>query len=156
MSKVLVYEKSFLISGAILLVLCLGALVYSTVAMGIHLPGRGGVIDPARLDTTPPFDRPGVHQTGPNAYEVVVRAYAFGYDPAEIRVPAGAEITFIGSSRDVIHGFNIEGTRINMMLIPGQVSRNVYTFREPGEHLLICHEYCGVGHHFMHGKIIAE
>jgi len=156
MSKVLVYEKSFLRLGIVLLILCLGALLYANIAMGIHLPGRGGLIDPEHLEETPPFNEPGVHQTGPNQYDVVVRAYAFLFVPAEIRLPVGAEVTFIATSRDVIHGFNVEGTRINMMLIPGQISRNTYTFTEPGEHLLICHEYCGIGHHLMHGKIIVE
>ena len=42
------------------------------------------------------------------------------------------------------------------MLIPGQVTRTVYTFREPGEYLLLCHEYCGLGHHVMSGKVIVE
>ena len=42
------------------------------------------------------------------------------------------------------------------MLIPGQVSRATYTFREPGEHLLVCHEYCGAGHHLMFGKVTVE
>ncbi|HUF70564.1 MAG TPA: hypothetical protein VMM79_18085 [Longimicrobiales bacterium] len=43
-----------------------------------------------------------------------------------------------------------------MMLIPGQVSRNTYTFDEPGEHLIICHEYCGIAHHAMFGRVIVE
>ena len=60
------------------------------------------------------------------------------------------------TSIDVVHGFQIEGTRVNMMLLPGQISRLEYTFAEPGEHLLICHEYCGIGHHAMYGKVIVE
>jgi cytochrome c oxidase subunit 2 len=71
-------------------------------------------------------------------------------------VPAGAQIDFVATSADVIHGFQIEGTRVNMMLIPGQIARATYTFAEPGEHLLICHEYCGSGHHTMAGRIIVE
>ena len=31
-----------------------------------------------------------------------------------------------------------------------------YRFDEPGEYLLICHEYCGLGHHMMYGRIIVE
>ena len=42
------------------------------------------------------------------------------------------------------------------MLIPGQVSQNTYTFEQPGEHRLICHEYCGIGHHLTYGRIIVE
>ncbi|HET8624485.1 MAG TPA: cytochrome c oxidase subunit II, partial [Gemmatimonadales bacterium] len=89
-------------------------------------------------------------------YEVVVVAQAWAFNPAEIRVPAQAEVTFIATTIDIIHGFYVAGTRVNMMLIPGQLSRNSYRFKEPGEHLLICHEYCGLGHHAMYGKVIVE
>ena len=80
----------------------------------------------------------------------------FIFRPNEIRVPAGADLTFTATTIDVMHGLNIEGTRVNMMLIPGQISRNTYRFDEPGEYLIICHEYCGAGHHTMSGKIIVE
>ena len=150
------YEKAFLAVGAGVLVVCGAALIYSTLVMGIHLPGRSGEIDPREVFSTPPFDQIGVRQTGPNAYEAVIIAQAWAFLPPEIRVPAGADVTFTLTTLDIIHGFNIEGTRVNMMLIPGQISRNTYRFREPGEHLIICHEYCGIGHHTMAGKIIVE
>ena len=76
--------------------------------------------------------------------------------PAEIRIPRDTEVTFTATSVDVIHGLEIERTRVNMMLIPGQIGKITHTFREPGEYLLICHEYCGAGHHTMSGKVIVE
>ncbi len=154
--KVHTYERAFMTLGGVLLVLCMAALVYATVAMGIHLPGRAGEIEPGKVFTTPPFDNPGVHQTGPNQYDVVIIGQAWRFHPMEIRVPVGAELNFIATTFDVIHGFHIEGTRVNMMLIPGQISRLTYRFRKPGEYLIICHEYCGAGHHNMYGKIIVE
>ena len=154
--KVHSYEKAFLGVGAVLLVGCLGALLYASTMAGAHLPGHHDRIDPAAVFQTPPFDQPGVRQTGPDRYEAVVIGQAFGFIPAEIRVPRGATVTFLSTSRDVLHGFHIERTRVNVMLIPGQVSRVDHRFDEPGEHLLICHEYCGVGHHTMHGRVIVE
>jgi cytochrome c oxidase subunit 2 len=154
--KVHTYEKAFLVVGIGVLAACMLALGYATLAHGIHLPGHGGRLDPRRTYQTPPFDRPGVRQTGPNSYEAVVIGQAWIFLPAEIRVPAGAEVTFIATSVDALHGFQVEGTRLNMMLIPGQISRATYTFDEPGERLLICHEYCGLGHHTMAGKVIVE
>ena len=154
--KIHVYEKAFLSVGIGVLVACAAALVYATVVHGLHLPGDTGRVDPAALQTTAPFDRPGVYQRGPDEYEVVAIGRAWSFQPAEIRVPAGAQLTFTATAADVVHGFNIEGTRLNMMLIPGQISRNSYRFREPGEYLLICHEYCGLGHHLMYGRIIVE
>jgi cytochrome c oxidase subunit II len=154
-AKVIIFEKAFLTVGLVLLVLCLVALFYTSIAMGIALPGRAGTIDPAAVRQTPPFDNPGVRQVGPNRYEVVIVGFAWGFEPRTIRVPVGAELDFISTSTDVLHGIHIEGTRLNMMLIPGQISRNTYTFREPGEHLMLCHEFCGLAHHAMFGRVEA-
>jgi len=154
--KVHTYEKAFLIAGGVVLLLCGSALAYATFGMNMRLPGRVAQIDPAKVWETPPFNTPGVHKTGDNQYEVVIVAMAWAFMPAEIRVPRNAEITFTATSVDVIHGFEIARTRVNMMLIPGQVGRLTHVFREPGEYLLICHEYCGMGHHTMSGKVIVE
>jgi cytochrome c oxidase subunit II len=154
--KVHSYEKGFLWAGALMLVGFMLALAYASTAMGIRLPGRAGTVDPQQVRVTPPFDDPGVRQVGPDEYEVVVIGQVWSFVPAEIRVPAGAHVTFIATSPDVLHGFHIEGTRLNMMLVPGQISRNSYTFAEPGEYLIICHEYCGIAHHTMYGKVIVE
>lgn len=154
--KIETYEKAFLALGAVLLVACLIALLYASVALGINLPGRAGEIDPLQVRNTPPFDQPGVRQVGPNTYEVVMYGQAWAFTPAEVRVPVGADVIFTATSVDVLHGLNVEGTRLNMMLIPGQISRNTYRFEEPGEYLLICHEYCGIQHHTMFGKVIVE
>jgi cytochrome c oxidase subunit 2 len=154
--RVHMYEKAFLAVGALLLVACLAALLYASTARGIHLPGHAGRIDPQAVAETPPFDDPGVHQTGPNSYDAVIIGRAWQFVPAEIRVPVGAEITFISTSVDILHGIHVAGTRVNVMLIPGQISRVTYTFRAAGEYLLICHEFCGLGHHTMGGKVIVE
>lgn len=149
-------EKAFLIAGAIMLVVFGLTLVASSVLMGIHLPGRERLIDPAQVRGIAPFDEPGVTQTGDNQYQVSMIAQAWAFQPAEVRVPAGAEVTFMVTSVDVIHGLHVERTRINIMLIPGQVGRVTYTFDEPGEYLMVCHEFCGAGHHIMAGKVIVE
>jgi cytochrome c oxidase subunit 2 len=154
--KVEKYEKAFLWLGGLMLIVFMIALTISSVAMGIHLPGRGGEIDPATAATTPPFDEPGVREIGPGQYEVVLIGQAWFFNPAEIRVPVGSEVTFVATTVDVIHGIAVEGTRVNMMLIPGQVARNTYRFNRRGEFNLVCHEYCGAGHHLMSGKVIVE
>ena len=150
------YEKAFLGVGAVMLVVFLVALAFTSVAMGVQLPGRAGEIDPADVRSIPPFDEPGVRRVGVGRYEVVIVAQAWAFQPSEIRIPAGSEVTFISTTVDVLHGIHVDGTRVNMMLIPGQVSRNTYFFEEPGEHLLICHEFCGAGHHIMSGRVVVE
>ena len=150
------FEGAVATVSGVLLLACLVALLYATTAHDLHLPGHVATLDPARLQETAPFDQPGVRQTGPNSYEVVLVGRIWFFQPNEIRLPLGAEVTFVATSADVIHGMMIPNTRVNAMLIPGQVTRTRYTFRHPGEYLLICHEYCGIGHHTMAGKVIVE
>jgi cytochrome c oxidase subunit 2 len=150
------YERGFLALSGVLLVACLAALLYAATARGIHLVGHAEIIDPARVSVTPPFDRPGVREVAPGRYEAVVIGRTWLFEPAEIRVPAGAQVTFIATSADVIHGLYVERTRLNLMLIPGHVTRFDYAFRAAGEYLLVCHEYCGVGHHLMSGRVVVE
>ena len=108
------------------------------------------------LDATPPFDAPGLYQVGENQYQAVIVAQAFVFTPSEITVPAGAEVTFLVASKDVVHGFMIPRTTVNAMVIPGQVTEVTYSFDETGEHQIICHEFCGIGHHQMYGKVVVE
>ena len=150
------YERAFLVVGALMLVVFMGALAYASLSMGIELPGRSGLIDPAAVAETPPFDEPGVWRGADGTYEVVLIARAWGFEPSEVRVPAGSEVTIYATATDVIHGLQVEASRVNMMLIPGQISRNHYTFDTPGEYRMLCHEYCGIGHHVMAGKFIVE
>lgn len=154
--KIETYERAFLTVGAILLVACMGALVYASVGMGLHLPGRAGEINPEDLAATPPFDQPGVRQTGPNAYEIVMVGQVWAFVPGEVHVPAGADVTITATTADVLHGLHVDGTTVNLMLIPGQISKITYRFTEPGAYAIICHEYCGVGHHTMYGMIHVE
>lgn len=149
-------EKAFLILSGGLLGAFLLALLYATVGHDIQLPGNAGTIIPSEVRQTPPFDNPGLREIEPGRYEAVMLGIAWVFQPNEIRIPAGSEVTFILTSTDVIHGFNIEGTTVNGMLIPGQITRITHTFRTPGEHLIICHEYCGIQHHTMYGRVIVE
>jgi cytochrome c oxidase subunit 2 len=98
----------------------------------------------------------GVRQTGPNQYEAVILAFVGGYRPDEIRIPAGAEVTFRVKSEDLVHGFSIAGTSIQMELPPNEDAVARHTFSEPGEFTFQCHVYCGGGHETMHGRIIVE
>ncbi len=146
-----------------MLVLFLGALGYSTLALGVHLPSHNERVY-CRVDQklrkvllkTPPFDHIGVREIAPGKYEAVVIAQIWLFTPDEIDLPVGAEVKFVATSADVIHGFFIPGTRVNMMLVPGQVSEFDYRFTKPGEYLLICHEYCGRLHHTMAGKVVVK
>lgn len=93
-------------------------------------------------------------QVEPNG-AVTVRAIGqqYTFSPPCIVVPAGTPVTIRATSADVVHGFLIGGTNINLMLVPGFVSVAQATFDTPGDHVMPCHEFCGVGHQGMWGKV---
>jgi cytochrome c oxidase subunit 2 len=78
------------------------------------------------------------------------------YAPNEIRVPAGSTVTFVATSKDVVHGLFIPAAHVNAMLLPGQITRVSARFDRPGEYPLLCHEYCGIAHHTMWARVIVE
>jgi cytochrome c oxidase subunit II len=123
---------------------------------GIHLAGEVGRIDPAKVAEHPMFKEPGVVEIAPGRYEVRLTAQIWSYAPNEIRVPAGSTVHFWATSKDVIHGLLVPRHNINVMVLPGQIAHAVARFDTPGEYPIICHEYCGIAHHTMSGKIIVE
>jgi cytochrome c oxidase subunit 2 len=80
----------------------------------------------------------------------------FAFAPNEVRVPAGRPIRFRLTSADVTHGFMIAGTNANTMVVPGYISQFTTVFPRAGDYLIVCHEFCGNGHHAMSGRIIVE
>jgi cytochrome c oxidase subunit 2 len=154
--KVDFYEKLFLWLTAVTLVLFLGAIGTALFALRIDVPAPSGRVDPARLDQTPPFDSLGLKQEGNGHYKLVMVAQIWSFVPNEVHIPAGSTLEIDATSRDVIHGLHVLRTDINIMVIPGEVAHVVHTFREPGEYLMVCHEYCGIGHQGMYGKIIVD
>jgi len=70
-----------------------------------------------------------------------------------LTVPIGSKVTFYVTSADVVHGFFVPGTDLNMMAIPGWVNQETHVFRKAGDYLVICHEYCGIDHQDMFAKI---
>jgi cytochrome c oxidase subunit 2 len=158
--KVHLFERFFLVIAAILTVLGVVAIGLSYWTMGIHLPGPVARLDPATTMQTAPFDKPGLFQVGPDQYEAVLVSQLWQWSPYPpgdgFTVPAGSTVTFRVASTNVIHGFMIRNTNVNVMVIPGEISQATYTFREPGEYLVICDEYCGLGHHQMFSKVTVE
>ncbi len=152
--KIDYYEKVFLILGVVMLLSGLGAILISVFGAGAMVPTPAGRVAPEDVRQTPPFDNPGVREISPGKYEAVIVAQIWTFTPNEIRVPEGSEVTFRVASTDVVHGFLIENTQVNAMIIPGQITEVTQTFDESGEYLLICHEYCGIGHHTMWGRVV--
>lgn len=151
-------EKIWLTFGITMLFVFLLVLGISAFAMGMDTPNSYDhhSFDPTKVNETPPFDQPGLIQTGDLQYEAVIIGYGFGYNPDEIEVPVGSTVVFKVTSSDVVHGFEIPGTNVNLMMIPGEVNQVSHTFKKPGEYLILCNEYCGVGHQMMASKLIVR
>jgi len=145
-----------------------------TLAAGVFLSSFGlfacggdesprGAGDPADATSLPGEvsveedpNAPGVREVAPGRYEAVLLAFNTGFVPTEVRVPAGAEVTFRLIAQDDPHGFHVEGTEIRVDLLPGTVREVTHTFEEAGDYPFLCDVYCGGGHDFMRGRVIVE
>lgn len=148
------YEKIILGLTILGLIVGAGAIVVSVLEAGIHLPTVEGRIDPAEVRQTAPFDAPGVHDNGDGTYQAVIVAQTWLWEPDTIEVPVGSEVEFVITSLDVIHGFHVWDTALNAMVIPGQITKVTQRFDTAGEFGIVCHEYCGIGHHDMFGRVV--
>ncbi|MDY6780668.1 MAG: cytochrome c oxidase subunit II [Halobacteria archaeon] len=150
------YEKIWLAASFVLILALIATVTYGTVAVGVKMIDKSGTIKPSQVSEHPKFGDPGVRKTGKNTYDVYVVARRFAFQPGTnqpIRLPEGSKVTFHVTSPDVIHGFEVVGTNVNTMVIPGQVSVVTAYFNETDTYGLVCNEYCGSGHHYMAGKI---
>jgi len=77
----------------------------------------------------------------------------YSFSPPCILVPDKTPVKLRGTSADVIHGFIIAGTNVNVMLEPGYISSFHATFKKPGDHVMPCHEFCSVGHAGMWARV---
>ena len=150
------YEKWWLVSGTGSLIIFLIILGISAFHSGHTPPSAKAFVDPEQVDQVAPFTEPGLKKVEGKEWDyelVVVGSAFFYYSGDEINIPLDSRVKIIATTKDVVHGFQVAGTNINMMLEPGFISEYVTTFDKAGEYLVLCNEYCGVGHHTMTTKI---
>ena len=144
---------------ATLSIVIVGLLVGMATFIGIHqatMPqGHVETADPTTLHLSGEFIESNLGSAVEPDGSVTVRAIGQQYSflPDCLLVPTDTPITFRATSPDVIHGFLIVGTNINTMLVPGYVSNIAARFSKPGEHLMPCQEFCGVGHEGMWARV---
>ncbi|MDQ0158269.1 cytochrome c oxidase subunit 2 [Alkalibacillus salilacus] len=147
------YEKIWLTVSSVLIIGFTLIVGYQAFAMDLGPPSDMETIDPQKVDSTAPFDEPGITQIGDKEYEVVMTLQAFSFTPRDLEFPEGSTVHFIMTSKDVVHGMQIAGTNFNAMITPGHVTRMTQTFDEAGDFLVICNEFCGTGHEMMSTEI---
>mgnify|MGYP001147850443 CR=1 FL=1 len=144
---------------AVVVVSIIAVLVAVVIFTGLHWammpPSRVEVIDPTTLHVHGEFVESNlgsaVEPDGSVTVRVIGQQYSF--TPQCIVVPANTPLIFRATSADVVHGMMIVGTNINSMLEPGYVSTFKTKFDKPGNHLMPCHEFCGVGHEAMWANV---
>ena len=150
------YEKFWMWGAGLIIVVFLVSIGATTFGAAIQPPSNVETIDPRTVMTDPRFSEPGVTINADGSATVRMISLMFGFVPGEIRVPRGVPVTFRITSPDVIHGFQIVQTNGNSMVVPGYVTQFTIRFDEAGEYLIVCNEYCGLGHHAMFAKMFVE
>jgi cytochrome c oxidase subunit 2 len=144
---------------ATLSIVIVGLLVGMATYIGIHqatMPqGHVETADPKTLHLSGEFVESNLGSSVEADGSVTVRAIGqqYSFTPQCIVVPSETPIRFRATSADVVHGLLIEGTNINTMLVPGYVSELPIRFKTPGDHVMPCQEFCGIGHQGMWGKV---
>lgn len=137
-------EKRVLVSALLFAASMMALLGFAAVRLGISVPGC--------VTNVKPFKDGQLLMTAPGRYEAHVVAKMFSFKPA-IKVPRGAVVDFYLTSADVVHGFYIDGTDVNLTAIPDTVNYAQTHFDRPGKYAVLCHEFCGLGHQDMAGVI---
>ena len=131
--------------------------VFLGLSIGFTMTHQGRLpmtpkIDPVKtILSDAMFQHPGVTRIGPNHYRAVIVARQFAFDPAKLEVPVGARVDFYITSADVVHGFELPDSDVNVEVFPGYVAHVHAKFRKTGRFLTVCNQYCGIGHQNMLG-----
>jgi cytochrome c oxidase subunit II len=136
-------------------------LVFLATFAGVHqaaMPqARVETVDPRTLHVAGEFIETNLGSALEPDGSVTVRIIGqqYSFTPQCVLVPTNTPITFRATSADVVHGFLIQNTTVNLMLVPGYVSTISTRFTSPVESLMPCHEYCGSGHQAMWAHVRA-
>lgn len=148
------HERVWVFATIVLLTLLLiGTMFFVVVDYGVVVRTASFRANPA---TIPATYGAGLVRTGPNAYAVHMTGHLWAWTPSPLHVPQGAAITFYVTSTDVLHGFQVQGTTLNVTAVPGITGTATYTFNHAGTYNILCNEFCGIEHQSMLGRIIVD
>ena len=138
-----------------IVVFLLGMVVYMSLHWAMMPPARIETIDPTTLHLAGEFTEgnlgTAIEPDGSVTVRVIGQQYSF--TPQCLLLPANTPVRFRSTSSDVVHGFIISGTNVNVMLEPGYISTFEATFKTPADRVMPCHEFCGVAHAAMWARV---
>jgi cytochrome c oxidase subunit 2 len=148
------YEKIWMWASGAMLCAFFATMAGAAIGSSIGPPSHVQTIDPQKVLSDPLFHQQGTWVDRGGRVHATIVATAFAWLPAQLTLPAATPVTFHMTSIDVLHGFEIVRTNAQATLIPGYVSQFTTQFA-PGDYMIVCNEYCGVGHHIMAAKMAA-
>jgi cytochrome c oxidase subunit 2 len=142
------------IVGAIIVFLT-GMMAYMSLHWVTMPAQRMETIDPATLHLSGEFVEANLGSAREADGSVTVRLLAsqYAFTPQCVLVPKDTPVHIRGTSSDVVHGFSISETNVNVMLAPGYISNFSARFPRAGEFVMPCHEFCGIGHAAMWARV---
>ncbi len=140
---------AFAMVGAAMMMLF--AIVWASLSPHMNPPSNIENVDPNTLHIAGEFteDNLGTQVDAKGRVTTRIVTSQFSFAPECVVVPQDMQVTFRFVSPDVIHGLLVVGTNINTMVVPGYVSQVHTMFDKPGDMLMPCHEFCGLGHSQM-------
>ena len=140
---------------AAVIVFLVAMMAYMSLHWAAMPPVRTETIDPSTLHIAGEFVEANLGSAMERDGSVTVRVLAnqYSFTPSCVLVPANTPIHIRGTAADVVHGFSVTASNVNLMLIPGYISNFRTRFEQAGEHVMPCHEYCGTGHAAMWARV---
>ncbi len=148
-------ERRWAILSIAIIVVLAGMAAFAGIHRATMPQTRVETVQPQTIHLTGEFIESNLGSAVEPDGSVTVRAVGqqYSFTPQCMVVPTDTPVVFRATSPDVVHGFLIQKTNVNTMLVPGYVSEIPAKFSKPGEYLMPCQEYCGVGHEGMWAKV---
>jgi cytochrome c oxidase subunit II len=151
--KVDLYERIWMIGVTIMLAIMFSTMALAAIGHSETPPSHVETINPSAVMADARFRQAGVSLDRSGRLHASIVGTTFAWLPSSLTLPAMTPVTFHVTSLDVIHGFEIVRTNGQSMVIPGYVSQFTTQFAA-GQYMIVCNEYCGVGHHLMFAKLM--
>lgn len=148
-------EHRWFLVMAILLGVMLAVVVLTGAAQMLHPSSAVETVDPRTLHLEGEFVESNlgtaVEADGSVTVRIVAEQYLFV--PQCVVVPDRTLVHFRLTSADVTHGFFVQSTNANSMVVPGYITNVRTRFENTGNYQMPCDEYCGFGHHAMAARV---
>ena len=149
-------ERRWLYVMAAILGVMFSVIVVTGMTNMLHPPNDVEKIDPTTLHLQGEFVESNLGAATEPDGSVTVRfvAQQYTFVPQCVKVPVATPIHFRLTSADVVHGFFVEDTNTNAMIVPGFITDIRANFKHTGSLAMPCDEFCGFGHHAMAARVV--